>query len=76
VALATVPRTATARAIPSVIVFFLLAIVNVAERALMERREEIKTICCWPRRPKGHSDAHWVRAAVACRLGYNLWREG
>jgi hypothetical protein len=43
----------------------------------MERREEIKTICCWPRRPKGYSDAHWVRAAVdSCRLGYNLWREG
>ena len=51
--------------------------VQVAERALMERREEIKTICCWPRRPKGYSDAHWVRAAVdSCRLGYNLWREG
>ena len=51
--------------------------VQAAERALMERREEIKTICCWPRRPKGYSDAHWVRAAVdSCRLGYNLWREG
>jgi hypothetical protein len=51
--------------------------VQAAERSLMERREEIKTICCWPRRPKGYSDAHWVRAAVdSCRLGYNRWREG
>jgi hypothetical protein len=51
--------------------------VQAAERALMERREEIKMICVWPRRPKGYTDANWVRAVVdSCRLGYNLWREG
>ena|ERR1700730_732519 len=51
--------------------------VQAAERALMERREEIKMICGWPRRPKGYTDANWVRAVVdSCRLGYNLWREG
>jgi hypothetical protein len=44
---------------------------------LMERREEIKTICHWSRRPRGYTDANWVRAVVdSCRLGYNLWREG
>jgi hypothetical protein len=51
--------------------------VQAAERALMERREEIKTICHWSRRPRGYTDANWVRAVVdSCRLGYNLWREG
>jgi hypothetical protein len=51
--------------------------VQLAERSLMDRREEIKKICQLPERPKGYSDVHWVRAvANSARLGYRAWREG
>jgi hypothetical protein len=46
--------------------------VQATERALMARMGEIKTLCAWQQRPKGYSDANWLRAvAESCKLGYN-----